>query len=116
MEQQQIVDQLKMPGSAPAHDLTPFGLFMHADGVVKLVIILLLFASVWTWAVILQKSGRLTRLKSKAHRFEDRFWAGGSIDALYDKIDGKPSDPFTAVFCAAVKEWKNAAEKNLLAT
>jgi biopolymer transport protein TolQ len=114
--EQQIVDQIKMSGSAAPHDFTPLGLVMHADPIVKLVIIALLFASVWTWAVIFQKAYKLKRLKEKATYFEDRFWSGGSLEALFQKISGKPSDPLTAVFCAAMKEWKTAAEKNLLAT
>ncbi len=112
----QIVDQVKLPGSMPAHDLSAFGLFMQADIVVKLVMLLLVAASVWTWAIIFQKSMKLKRLKDKAVYFEDRFWAGGSLDALYEKIGNHITDPMTAVFAAAMHELKSAAEKNLLAT
>lgn len=114
--EQQIVDQLKLPGSVVHADMSPLGLFMHADGVVKLVIIVLIFASIWTWAIIMQKSTKLKSLKNKAIFFEDRFWAGGSLDMLYDKINGKISDPMSSIFIAAMKEWKAAAEKNLMAT
>lgn len=114
--EQQIVDQLKLPGSVQHADMSALGLFMHADGVVKMVILALVFASIWTWAIILQKSTKLKSLKSKAGYFEDRFWAGGSLDTLYDKINGKPGDPMSSIFVAAMKEWKAAAEKNLMAT
>ncbi|MBY0428931.1 MAG: protein TolQ [Alphaproteobacteria bacterium] len=114
--EQQIVDQLKLPGSVPHTDMSALGLFMHADGVVKMVILALVFASIWTWAIILQKSTKLKNLKSKAVFFEDRFWAGGSLDTLYDKVNGKPGDPMSSIFVAAMKEWKSAAEKNLMAT
>lgn len=114
--EQQIVDQIKLPGSVAHQDMSPLGIFLHADSVVKIVIILLLMASVWTWAVILQKSMRLNRLKNRATYFEDRFWAGGSLDVLFEKIDGKATDPMSAIFVAAMKEWKSAAEKNLMAT
>ncbi len=114
--EERAVSTLNLPGSAPPMDFSVWGLFMHADIVVKAVIIVLLLASVWSWAVILQKSFRLKRLKEKAVYFEDRFWAGGALDDLYNKIQGRPNDPMTAVFCAAVKELRNAAEKSLLAT
>lgn len=114
--EQQIVDQLKLPGSVPHADMSALGLFMHADFVVKLVILVLVFASVWTWAIIFQKSTKLNNLKNKAIFFEDRFWAGGSLDSLFDKISGKIADPMSAIFIAAMKEWKAAAEKNLMAT
>lgn len=114
--EQQIIDQVKLAGSVAKQDFSAFGLFMHADPIVKIVMLILIFASIWTWAVIFQKAFRMKRLRAKALYFEDRFWAGGSLDALFEKIDGKPSDPMTAVFCAAMREWKTAAEKNLMAT
>lgn len=110
------VDSVKLAGSVAAHDFSAFGLFMTADIVVKIVMLMLILASVWTWAVILQKSFRLKRLKSRADYFEDRFWAGGTLEALFEKIDGRATDPMTAVFVAAMKELKSAVDKNLLAT
>jgi biopolymer transport protein TolQ len=114
--EERAVSQVALPGSAAAMDFSPLGLFMHADITVKMVILTLILASVWSWAVILQKSFRLKLLKAKAVYFEDRFWAGGALDDLYNKINGRPSDPMTAVFCAAVKELRAAAEKSLLGT
>jgi biopolymer transport protein TolQ len=114
--EERAVTTVALPGSAAQMDFSPLGLFMHADIVVKAVILALLLASIWSWAVILQKSFRLKRLKAKAVYFEDRFWAGGALDDLYNKINGRPSDPMTAVFCAAVRELRSAAEKSLMAT
>jgi biopolymer transport protein TolQ len=114
--EQQAIDTIKLAGSAPAHDMSTLGLFMQADPIVKIVMLMLIFASVWTWAVIFQKSTKLGQLKRRADQFEDRFWAGGSLDALFDKIGSKTIDPMSAVFNAAMREWKNAAEKNLMAT
>ena len=111
-----IIDTVKLAGSAAHHDLSPIGLFLQADSVVKLVMIILIFASVWSWAIIFQKGSKLDRLKKKALNFEDKFWSGGSLDVLYDNVKDKPHDPMTAVFCAAMKELKSAAEKNLMAT
>src|SRR5262245_32356248 len=108
------ITHVALPGSTAPIDFSPVGLFMHADIVVQCVILMLLFASIWRWAVILQKSFRLKRLKAKAVYFEDRFSAGSALDALYNKINCPPSDPMTAVFCAALKDHRTAAEKSLL--
>jgi biopolymer transport protein TolQ len=116
MEERAPITQVALTGSAPPIDFSPLGLFMHADIAVKCVILMLLLASIWSWAVILQKSFRLKRLKAKADYFEDRFWAGGGLDDLYNKINGRPTDPMTAVFVAAVKELRAAAEKGVLGT
>jgi biopolymer transport protein TolQ len=114
--EQQIVDQIKLSGSVPHQDMSALGIFMHADGIVKIVIILLVLASIWTWAVIFQKVVRLRKLTTAAGTFEDRFWAGGSLDALFEKMGGNVIDPMSAIFVSAMKEWKSATDKNLMAT
>ncbi len=78
----QAVDTLALAGSAN-YDMTIWGLFLEADIVVKLVLLLLLAASFWTWAVIFEKIIRMRRLKSHSERFEEAFWSGGSIEDIY---------------------------------
>ena len=85
-------------------------LFWKADLIVKFVMLILLIASVWCWAIIIEKSLRLRRLNSHAAEFEDSFWSGGSLDALYDRIGAQPMDPMAAVFSSAMKEWRRSAE------
>lgn len=103
-------------GSLGVQDMSFIGLFMHADWVGRGVMVLLLFASIYCWAIIIEKYSRLRRLKKGADDFEDRFWSGGSLENLYDRIGKRPSDPIQAVFAAAMREWRLAAEKGLLAT
>lgn len=100
-------------GSVPTHDLSVWGLFMQADFVVKLVMLSLLAASVWTWAIIFDKANKLRRMKAAATEFEEQFWSGGSLDALYDKVSGNANDPFSAVFAAGMREWRHANERGL---
>ncbi len=90
-------------------DLSLWGLFMQADIVVKLVMIALLAASVWVWAIVFEKYASLRRVNREADRFEDRFWSGGSLDELYDQQGAKPSNPMAAVFGAAMGEWRRTA-------
>ena len=91
-------------------DFSVWTLFLRADLIVKLVMLLLLSASVWCWAIIIEKSVRLRRLNRDATEFEDSFWSGGSLDALYDRIGAQPRDPMGAVFSSAMKEWRRSAE------
>ena len=91
-------------------DFSVWTLFLRADLIVKLVMLLLLSASVWCWSIIIEKSVRLRRLNRDATEFEDSFWSGGSLDALYDRIGAQPLDPMGAVFSSAMKEWRRSAE------
>jgi biopolymer transport protein TolQ len=103
-------------GGAAAHDLSILGLFLQADIIVKVVMLLLLLASFWSWAVIFDKLMRLRRLRRDATAFEESFWSGGSLDDLYDRIGNRPLDPLSAIFAAAMREWRRSAAKGLTAS
>jgi biopolymer transport protein TolQ len=93
---------------APGSDLSIWSLFLEADIVVKLVILLLLAASVWVWAIVFEKFTSLRKARRAADAFEDRFWSGGSLDELYDQEGAKPTHPIAAVFGAAMSEWRRS--------
>ncbi len=93
---------------AAGGDLSILTLFLQADIVVKLVMVLLLAASVWVWAIVFEKITSLRRAKRAADNFEDRFWSGGSLDELYDQDGAKPEHPMAAVFGAAMSEWRRS--------
>ena len=92
------------------HDLSLWGLFMSADLVVQLIMIGLLVASCWSWTIIFNKGIRIRNLFSSANQFEDSFWSGGSLDILYERMGNRPRDPMSAVFAAAMREWKRMNE------
>ena len=94
--------------------LTLWSLFLSADWIVKSVMVVLLIASVWCWAIIFDKVLRLRRLQFQAKKFEDNFWSGGSLEELYDRVGQYPADPMTAVFSAAMREWRRSAVKGLI--
>ncbi len=83
-----------------------WGLIWSADFITKIVLLGLIAASVWSWAIIIEKIGTLRSVKSLSKSFEKKFWSGGSLDKLYDSIGNKPRDPMSAMFVAAMKEWK----------
>jgi biopolymer transport protein TolQ len=91
-------------------EISILGLFLQADLVVKFVILLLLAASIWVWAIIFEKVTSLRRVNRDATLFEDRFWSGGSLDELYEVEGVRPRHPIAAVFGAAMSEWKRSAQ------
>ena len=94
-----------------AHDLSLWGLFLQADWVVKLVMLGLLLASVWVWAVVFEKVTTLRRVNRAADAFEDKFWSGGSLDTLFQTEGERPSHPMAAVFGAAKREWERSSTR-----
>jgi biopolymer transport protein TolQ len=105
-----------MPVLPPGQDLSVVSLFLQADTIVKLVMVLLLLASFWTWAIIFDKALRLRRLRNQAKQFEEAFWSGGSLEVLFDRLETKAPDPMSAIFVAAMREWRRSAAKGLAAT
>ena len=110
MPGQTAIDPVTLGGAVP-HDLSIVALFLQADLVVKIVCVLLLLASFWSWAVIFDKVTKLRRLRRDAESFEETFWSGGSLDELYDRIGARPADPMSAVFAAAMREWRRTAAR-----
>jgi biopolymer transport protein TolQ len=105
LDQAVNASQLATPGSS----LSLWGLFLQSDIVVKLVILCLLLASIWVWAIIFEKVTTIRRANRDANTFEDHFWSGGSLDELYDNEGQKPDHPMAAVFGAAMGEWRRTA-------
>ncbi|MDO7843956.1 protein TolQ [Sphingomonas immobilis] len=87
--------------------MSPIALFLQADWVVKIVMIGLLLASVWTWAIIIGFFVRLGGLRRKTLRFETAFWKAEDIDAFH-RIEGESDLPIARVFAAGVKEWRRS--------
>ncbi len=91
-------------------DFSILGLFMHADTIVKLVMLGLLFASVWSWAIIFDKWWRFNRVERRADQFERTFWSGRSLEDLYQEVGHRPGHPLSALFIAAMREWRRSQE------
>lgn len=94
-------------------DMSMLGLFMQADLVVKLVMILLSVSSVWCWAIIFEKRGTLKKLNRRAGKFEDSFWSGEPLDELYQRVKKSKVDPLLKAFCAGMEEWHNGVAGGL---
>lgn len=93
------------------HDLSIWGLFLAADIVVKTVMVLLILGSVWCWALILDKLVRLRIANRRADKFEEQFWSGGNLEALYDRVGDDPDEAMASVFAAGMREWRASAQR-----
>ena len=96
--------------AAPSGDLSLLALFMQAHIIVKLVIIGLLLASVWSWAIIFDKVLLYGRVRRQMDRFEKVFWSGQSLEELYRSLNGRTPTAMASVFVAAMREWKRSFE------
>jgi len=94
---------------ATADLMSPLNLFLQADAVVKAVMLGLLLASVWTWAIIFTHSIRLRRINRSTDRFERDFWATNDIDAFHSQR-GSDRLPIAAVMAAAMDEWRRSTK------
>jgi len=90
-----------------AIDMSPLALFLQADIVVKLVMLGLIAASVWSWAIILERSRRLSAIDAQAKAFEEWFWKSDSLDALYDPAS-KAKHPSARLFVVGMNEWRRS--------
>jgi biopolymer transport protein TolQ len=92
--------------STGGHDLSAWGLFMHADFVVQFVMLLLLGMSVWCWTIIISKRWTLKKLNRRAEKFEEAFWSGESLDKLFQRVRKSAPDPMLTTFTAGMEEWQ----------
>ena len=85
-----------------SHDLTIMGLFWAADPLVKFVMLLLVGASIWCWAIIVDKIVSLRRETRRSEEFDSSFWSGGSLDRLYDETGANPDNAQARVFLSLI--------------
>ncbi len=85
-------------------------LFLQAHIVVKSVMIGLLLASVWSWAIIIEKTLTFRRARRDADAFEQLFWSGQSLDELYAGLSRGKNLSMAALFVSAMREWKRSVE------
>jgi biopolymer transport protein TolQ len=91
-------------------------LFWAAHPVVKGVMLGLLLASIWAWAIIIEKVIAFRRARKEADRFEQMFWSGQSLDELYIGLSQSGRTfSMASLFVAAMREWKRSVEGNIRA-
>jgi biopolymer transport protein TolQ len=96
---------------APVSDVSLIGLILHAGLVVQIVMIGLMLASIWCWAIIIDKTILFSRSRAAMNRFEQVFWSGQSLEDLYRSLTQRPNNVGMAgLFVSAMREWKRSLE------
>ncbi|VAV94294.1 Tol-Pal system protein TolQ [hydrothermal vent metagenome] len=89
-------------------DFSMWALFARATLIVKLVIILLIAASFWSWSIIIQKTTSYRKARHEADRFDRSFWSGDPLDELFDEIGAEPDGHSEKIFAAGMSEWRRS--------
>ena len=89
-------------------DFSLWALFARATLTVKLVIVLLVLASVWSWAIIIQKHILYRWARREASVFDRAFWSGEPLDGLYEQIGAEPDGNSQKIFAAGMTEWRRS--------
>ncbi|WP_323763667.1 protein TolQ [Marinovum sp.] len=89
-------------------DFSMWGLFARATLTVKLVMIALIVASFWSWAIIFYNLVTYRRAKREARRFDRAFWSGEPLDELFEQMGPEPKGRAQRVFAAGMLEWRRS--------
>ena len=97
-------------------EFTLMSLFFRADLVVKLVILMLFAASIFSWAIIIQKIKLFKKIKELSNNFDLVFWSGKSIKEIQKEFQDEEDFPVKSVFDEAVKEIKKSESENSISS
>lgn len=103
-----------MTTPADAAMLNPVALFMTADWVVKAVMVGLAGASIWSWAVIIDKAARFSTLNRQADAFERAVGSGRSLEDIAAQAGPEPAHALPRMLVAALGEWREARARGAL--
>ena len=111
---QTALSEAPVQETATATDFSVWAMFLRATITVKITMAVLVLASFWSWAIIVEKLVAFRRLRSLAGRFEDTFWSGQPLDELFDRISDKARAPIERVFVAGMTEWRRSFTEGAL--
>ncbi len=101
----EIVNLSSMKGAV---DFSMFSLFFKSDWVVKYVILLLVFFSLQSWKIIIQKILTMNKIKRVTKKFENHFWSGVTLDELHEQIDEFEEESFSSTFKNVMDEYQKS--------
>lgn len=91
-------------GLGGATDFSLVQLFLRADFIVKAVIVILIAASVYSWALIFEKYKLFKKIDKSTTSFEEKFWKSRSAESFYNTLTNKEKDPIASIFQSAMIE------------
>ncbi|WIY25949.1 protein TolQ [Parasedimentitalea psychrophila] len=89
-------------------DFSMWGLFARATLTVKLVMMMLVVASIWSWAIIIQKHISFRLARGAADEFDEAFWSGEPLDGLFEQIGPQPEGAAQRIFASGMTEWRRS--------
>jgi len=101
MEQEVASQVVGLGGST---DFSLIQLFLRADFIVKAVIIILIAASIYSWALIFEKYKLFKRIEKSTNSFEEKFWKSRSAESFYNSLTNREKDPIANIFQSAMAE------------
>tara|TARA_Y100000590_G_scaffold275276_1_gene309060 strand:- start:1889 stop:2569 length:681 start_codon:yes stop_codon:yes gene_type:complete len=101
MEQEVATQVVGLGGST---DFSLLQLFLRADFVVKSVIIVLIAASIYSWALIFEKYRLFKKIEKSTNSFEEKFWKSKSAESFYNSLSNRDKDPMANIFQSAMSE------------
>jgi biopolymer transport protein TolQ len=101
MEQEVATQVVGLGGST---DFSLIQLFLRADFIVKAVIIILIAASVYSWALIFEKYKLFKKIEKSTTTFEEKFWKSKSAESFYNSFANREKDPVANIFQSAMIE------------
>ena len=93
-------------------DFSLWALFLRATFSVKIVMLLLIIASFWSWSIIIQKTLDMRRAREEARAFDADFWSGEPLDTVYDRVGPEPPGAAARIFAAGMTEWRRSHRKD----
>ncbi|MFZ5965293.1 protein TolQ [Thalassococcus sp. BH17M4-6] len=100
--------ELETVALAQEVDFSMWALFARATLTVKLVMLVLIIASFWSWSIIVQKLIAYRAARREAEVFDRAFWSGDPLDELFDKIGVEPEGRAEKVFASGMMEWRRS--------
>ena len=85
-------------GFASSADFSIINLFLRADIIVKSVIVILIAASIYSWAIIVEKYKLFKKINKSSEEFEDKFWKSKSAESFYNNLPTRIDDPMANIF------------------
>lgn len=89
-------------------DFSMWGLFARATFIVKVVMLMLVVASFWSWSIIIQRLINYRAARREAEAFDQAFWSGNPLDELFEQIGPQPDGASEKIFAAGMIEWRRS--------
>ena len=101
-------------GFASSADFSIVNLFLRADIIVKSVIVILIAASIYSWAIIIDKYRLFKKINKSSEEFEDKFWKSKSAESFYNDLPANIDDPMANLFKGSMQiVMKSRSKSNL---